>query len=368
MWCRTVVGLLAIATISMQSNGVLAHEPAPVPSSVVYVVKPGDYLAGIATALGVKLPDLLALNSITATSAIYPGDTLNVPAGGVVPPVADVSLAPNRASSGLTYTVVSGDYLGKIATKLDVSLASLLAINDMTIGSLIVPGALIAVPDGGTLPTAAAESSSAVTPATLAPTYVVKPGDFLIDIAAKNGVTLKALLAVNGLIASSIIVPGRTLTLPPATMPLKPTASTPPSPGPATPLTTAPPAESTSISTVVAFLQAQIGKSYAFNKAGPDSYDCSGLVRAAYLQIGISLPHQSLLQSRMGSPIDWRTDDIRAGDLVFAFSTGKDYISHVGVAISSTQWISSSQTGVPVKVGPLPADDRIQAVRRIVPG
>ena len=386
-WCRTAVSLLAVATtMSLDSPVTFAHDSAPAPSAdatdLTYTVTGGDYLAGIAGVLGVKLSDFLTLNKLSALSAIHPGDILKVPQGGVVPATASSATTETKRStaSGIVYTVEAGDYLSKIATKLNVSLSSLLAANNMTISHLIVPGNQIVVPSGGTLPSAVAQPAPVVSPPTavaqpapvVAPpapttTYIVKPGDFLIDIAAKNGVTLKALLAANSLIASSVIVPGRTLTLPPATLPLAPPADLVPAQPPTTSSATAAPTSAGSISTVVAFLQAQLGKPYEFNKAGPDSYDCSGLVRAAYLQIGISLPHQSLLQSRLGSAVDWRVDDIRAGDLVFAYSTGKTYISHVGVAISSSQWISSSQTGVPVKIGTLPADDRIQAVRRIVP-
>ncbi len=310
----------------------------------------------------------VSLLAITATISVASTEAL----AHETPPTLAASTDP-------VYVVKAGDYLAGIANKLNVTLPSLLAANHMTISSLIVPGNQIVVPSGATLPTAAAQPAPAVTlPAVALPvatlpvateTYVVRPGDFLIDIAAKNGVTLKALLAANKLFASSVIVPGRILALPPATLAPAPPITPVPSPAPTAPTAptaTVAPTAPASLATVVAFLHAQIGKPYEFNTAGPDSYDCSGLVRAAYLQIGISLPHQSLLQSRMGASVDWRVDDIRAGDLVFAFSTGKNYISHVGIAISSTQWISASQTGVPVRIGTLPVDDRIQAVRRIV--
>src|SRR6185503_13013191 len=38
---------------------------------------------------------------------------------------------------------------------------------------------------------------------------------------------------------------------------------------------------------------AQLGKPYAWGGAGPWSYDCSGLVMAAYAAAGIYLPHSS---------------------------------------------------------------------------
>jgi cell wall-associated NlpC family hydrolase len=125
-------------------------------------------------------------------------------------------------------------------------------------------------------------------------------------------------------------------------------------------------ANAAKIQTVVAFLQAQVGKDYQFNADGPDSYDCSGLVRAAYLQVGISLPHQSMLQAQKGRAIDWRAEPLQAGDLVFQYSAGKTYISHVGIALTATTWIQAAGTGIPVKIGPVPSDDRIVSVRRII--
>ena len=45
-----------------------------------YVVKPGDFLAGIAAKVGVGLPELLTVNNMTTKSLILPGDKLVLPA------------------------------------------------------------------------------------------------------------------------------------------------------------------------------------------------------------------------------------------------------------------------------------------------
>ena len=88
---------------------------------------------------------------------------------------------------------------------------------------------------------------------------------------------------------------------------------------------------------------------------------------AAYLQIGINLPHQSLLQSMKGTPIDFTSQPIKAGDLIFQYSSAQPtVISHVGIAMSSTTWIQAAGTGKPVKIGPIPPASQIVAVRRIV--
>ena len=287
--------------------------------------------------------------------------------------------APSTPNS--VYTVGPGDYLFGIAAKLSIPLGDLLAANGLTTASLIHAGDQLKVPVG--------ETSSLSAPVVAQPlavnaaprrTYVVRAGDSLAAIARRNGVTLKAILAANGLVAKSTIVPGTSLVIPSPTIPdpsvpaqatsidpgAAPSASVPTTSSPAPTAPTTLPTGVSAVETLVAFLRAQIGKPYAFNTAGPDTYDCSGLVTAAFSQLGIALPHQSLLQSALGTAVDWRTSEIQAGDLVFSFSTGKTYISHVGIAISSTQWIQASGSGIPVKLGLLPSDERIQTVRRFV--
>jgi cell wall-associated NlpC family hydrolase len=118
---------------------------------------------------------------------------------------------------------------------------------------------------------------------------------------------------------------------------------------------------------VVAFAKAQVGKPYQFFTAGPDTFDCSGLTLASYKQIGVKLTHQSLAQSKQGRAVDWTVEPIKAGDLVFMFSSrNPNVISHVGIAISPTRWVHAPRPGDVVREGPLPPASRIIAVRRFV--
>ncbi|MCU1368638.1 MAG: Lytic transglycosylase catalytic, partial [Ilumatobacteraceae bacterium] len=374
--------------------------PSAIASALRYTVAQGDFLAGIAKKLGVTLPDLLAVNQFTVSSVILPGQQLVVPEGGSLPVQAQAA-TPAAASTAAParYVVVAGDYLAGIAAKLGVSLNGLQWTNKLSSSSLIYPGLTLKVPTGGTLPaapaptteaapaaapTAAPASTPAATPAPTpaASTYTVVAGDYLVGIAAKNGVTLKALLAANDLIVSSAILPGRQLSVPAATLPIPaapalPTVQTvtvtgdaadPAATGDAgtgTDPSTA--AYQAKINTLIAFLQAQVGKPYVFNTAGPDTYDCSGLVTAAYQQIGITLPHQSLLQSTKGTAVDWTTQALLPGDLIFQFSSSSPtVIGHVGIVIDATHWIQAASSALPVKIGPIPAAGKIQAVRRIL--
>ena len=53
----------------------------------------------------------------------------------------------------------------------------------------------------------------------------------------------------------------------------------------------------------VAFAKSKIGKPYVWGAVGPNAYDCSGLVMDAYKHAGISLPHHTYEQMRVGSPV-----------------------------------------------------------------
>jgi len=178
----------------------------------------------------------------------------------------------------------------------------------------------------------------------------------LSGIASKAKVSLSAFLAVNGFTKSSVIRPGQIVKLPEGAKVSVVTA--------AVASTNAAPSR---MQVVLDFAKAQVGKPYEFGKAGPTSYDCSGLTKAAFAQVKVSLPHQSLLQSKLGTAIDWKSVGIQAGDLVFTYSTkNTTQISHVGIAISATQWIEAPYAGGSVRISTLPSASKIQAVRRVL--
>ncbi len=126
------------------------------------------------------------------------------------------------------------------------------------------------------------------------------------------------------------------------------------------------PAANASIETVLTFLRAQVGVPYKFFSAGPDAYDCSGLVVAGWKQIGVTLPHQSQALSAKGTAVDWSTAPIQPGDLVFTSAYGDPArITHVGIALSDTTWIHAVGVGQTVRIGAMPSDAKILAVRRL---
>lgn len=352
--------------------------------STTITVRQGDSLAGIAWRHDVSLSALLRANSLAITSVIHPGDTLVLPSGAT-PSASSPSPAASGgsagAATGTTITVRAGDSLAGLAWRHKVSLSSLLQVNSLAITSIIHPGRTLVLPTTSAPVAArpaastAATASSGGTGTTAQGTYVVRPGDALSGIAWRHGVSLGALVAANGLSVSSVIHPGRSLTIPPATRSL-PTAatvtaattsstSTSASTSTARP-PSAPAPTGRSIDTVTTFLRAQVGLPYQFFSAGPRSYDCSGLVVAAFRQVGVALPHQSRALAQRGTAVDWTTEPITAGDLVFTSAfDDPDRITHVGIALDGRRWIQAIGPGRDVSIGSLPAEGRIMEVRRI---
>ena len=262
------------------------------------------------------------------------------------------------ATAGLTYVVVKNDSLTGIASKTKVKFNDLLAVNGFKSSSVILPGQVIKLPDAAVVVTVSVSGAVVAAAPAIASsaTYTVLKNDSLSGVASKAKVSLSAFLAVNGFTKSSVIRPGQIVKLPEGAKVSVVTA--------AVASTNAAPSR---MQVVLDFAKAQVGKPYEFGKAGPTSYDCSGLTKAAFAQVKVSLPHQSLLQSKLGTAIDWKSVGIQAGDLVFTYSTkNTTQISHVGIAISATQWIEAPYAGGSVRISTLPSASKIQAVRRVL--
>ncbi|HEU4513509.1 MAG TPA: C40 family peptidase [Nocardioidaceae bacterium] len=124
-------------------------------------------------------------------------------------------------------------------------------------------------------------------------------------------------------------------------------ASPPPAPAPPPP--PPPPSGSGGADRAIAFATAQVGEPYVWGAAGPDSWDCSGLMLEAWGQSGVYLPHYSVAQYYAGTPIS--SSDLRPGDLVFwGTSSSPDSIHHVAMYIGNGQIVHAPRTGRPVSV------------------
>ncbi|GAA4485204.1 hypothetical protein GCM10023191_009480 [Actinoallomurus oryzae] len=97
----------------------------------------------------------------------------------------------------------------------------------------------------------------------------------------------------------------------------------------------------------VRFAYRQVGKPYQWGGAGPRTYDCSGLVMAAWRKGGLRLPHRADLQHRMiRRKVSLK--HLRPGDLVF-FSGDH----HVGIYVGRHHFLHAPHTGARVQRGTL---------------
>lgn len=104
------------------------------------------------------------------------------------------------------------------------------------------------------------------------------------------------------------------------------------------------------VTVAVSYAQSQIGKPYTWGGAGPDSFDCSGLVMMAYKAAGIAIPRTSQLQWAAGNRIPAGQE--RPGDLVF-FAGGDGTATspgHVGLVIGKGTMIESYGPGTSVRI------------------
>ena len=97
-------------------------------------------------------------------------------------------------------------------------------------------------------------------------------------------------------------------------------------------------------SVAIHYAMAQVGKAYVYGAAGPNAFDCSGLMMMAWAQAGISLPHSSSAQYGIGRHVS--SSDLQPGDLVFYYSP----ISHVGMYVGGGQMVQATSPGNPVRV------------------
>ncbi|MEV3928712.1 C40 family peptidase [Streptomyces sp. NPDC049944] len=99
-----------------------------------------------------------------------------------------------------------------------------------------------------------------------------------------------------------------------------------------------------SAASVIAFAQSQVGDAYVSGGTGPNSWDCSGLVQAAYGSVGIGLPRVSQDQSTAGTQVS--LDNLQPGDILYWGGAGSAY--HVGIYVGGGQFVGAqnSSTGV----------------------
>jgi hypothetical protein len=98
---------------------------------------------------------------------------------------------------------------------------------------------------------------------------------------------------------------------------------------------------------VVDFARQQIGDPYKWGAVGPDAFDCSGLVYAAYKFAGIPVARVTAAQFGKGGR-EVPMADAKPGQVVYIDEPGA--VDHVGIFIGNGQMIDAPTEGKPVGI------------------
>ncbi|MDR0901668.1 MAG: LysM peptidoglycan-binding domain-containing protein [Opitutaceae bacterium] len=228
-----------------------SYQPAEVTGVVplsTYTVVSGDSLWKIARKKGVPEAEIRAANNLNSTS-LKVGQTLVIPAKpGALATAGAPGAAPAPAT--ITYTVLAGDSLDRIARRNNTTAAKIrelnkLSSNSITIGQrLTLPAPAPAPADAGGASQPSAQNND---PASTI-THVVQGGEKLGGIAKKYGVPQREIAVANRLSDPNRLQAGQRLVIP--GVPASPfeqsgtTAPAPlppaPSPAPVSPVSTGP--------------------------------------------------------------------------------------------------------------------------------
>ena len=188
---------------------------------IIYKVKSGDYLGRIASRYRVSVNQIKRWNNLKNNN-IRVGQRLRIYRGGVAPSsssAASTSSSSASSSTGsqtgnkVTYTVKSGDVLGKIAEKHGVGVSEIKKWNNLKDNTIKI-GQKLTIYTGEEPSSTEKPSGNSAAGAKGHSTYKVKSGDSFYSIA-KNypGVSAQNIMDYNGM-KSSNLKPGMTIKIP----------------------------------------------------------------------------------------------------------------------------------------------------------
>jgi cell wall-associated NlpC family hydrolase len=92
----------------------------------------------------------------------------------------------------------------------------------------------------------------------------------------------------------------------------------------------------------VALASQQAGVPYVYGGASPAGFDCSGLVKYVFGQLGYSLPHNADMQYHAVRHV--AKSNLQVGDIVF-MPNSRGYITHDGIYAGNGYWWVAPHTG-----------------------
>jgi LysM repeat protein len=182
-----------------------APQPSPETPSEVgsYVVQPGDTLTNIALRYGTTIQALMALNDLQNANFIWVGQRLLIR--------GEPQEASSEPSPGTgRYTVQPGDTLASIARRFGTTVATLVTLNNIANPERIYVGQSLVLPSGSeqTLPAEEGQGAAGLV------YHVVQPGETLLSIAARYGVSIWSIAQANNLADVNLIWAGLRLVIP----------------------------------------------------------------------------------------------------------------------------------------------------------
>ncbi|MEV1172422.1 NlpC/P60 family protein [Nonomuraea sp. NPDC049784] len=123
------------------------------------------------------------------------------------------------------------------------------------------------------------------------------------------------------------------------------------------------------VAKILEFALAQRGKPYLWGGTGPDAFDCSGVIYAAYREAGLTIPRTTFLQWPFGMKV--LDGQEQPGDLVFFNAgpgTAPDRPGHVGLVVSKGKMLEARcRLCGPIKVTSYQArDNRVGFTRPLL--
>ncbi len=232
----------------------------PTPEPQTYEVQSGDNPWTISRQFGLSMEELLAANGLSEGALLRVGQVLQIPqtesAAESASATDDAASAPAPTPEPLVHTVASGDTIGALAVRYQVSSAEIARVNNISLNKVLSIGETLIIPVNTPSPTATAPTATApaaddapalavdATPtatATAAPTatpttaptstpepvvHTVASGDTIGALAVRYGVSSAEIARVNNISLNQVLRIGDTLIIPDTT----------PSPTPTTPV------------------------------------------------------------------------------------------------------------------------------------
>ena len=286
--------------------------------TITYTVQPGDSLYTIAHKHGLRLPELLQVNNLRNPHALQVGDQIKIPVKGNAAASAQRTAQPTAPASG--WAEINKD-------RINIRTAPSTDARRITIVDRWTKVQVLGRQGDWSRIRLQSGTIGWVLSQYLSPTKPPQTRNEVAKRTTNQNATRTA--------RASASRQAKTKS--------QPTASKPPTTADASAVADGQPA-------VVRRALGYLGTRYRYGASGARGFDCSGFTSYIYRQHGISLPHNSAAQYRVGKPVS--RSELRPGDLVF-FRTRGSRISHVGIYIGNGKFVHASSARGRVRIDTL---------------